>query len=292
MSRGSKERRAKERASAVERQHRLRRRVLERWGPSAPEDRVERAGYLAAHAVLEESGLTPAGVRDVGFNCASFTNGTLAPQLGDPSYACAPGCAWCCMLEASAWPSEVIELASFVESRRAEEVAPLLARLRETVALSDGQRAAGRWPRVTCPLLSSDRTCSVHDVRPSSCAAACSFDAARCKAYAEGTEEKDRIAANFALLAPSRMAAHVIMERGGPRTDAAGGALDLHAGLAIALERGALGAAAAWLAGEDVFREARERSRWRMERLAAEMRARSGPGPQGLVTLGRPPAKT
>ena len=293
MSRGSKERRAKERTAAVERQQRLRGRVLERWGPSAPQDRVERAGYLAAHAILEENGLTPAGVRDIGFNCAAFTNTTLEPQLRESTYACAPGCAWCCMLEVSAWPAEVIQLASFIESRREGEVSPLLAKVRETVTLADSQRAAGRWPRVACPLLAPDRTCSVHEARPSSCAAACSFDAARCKAYAEGIsdKDKDRIAANLELLAPSRMAAHVIMQRGGPPTDGAGGGIDLHAGLAVALERGAEAAAAAWIAGADVFQEARERSRWRMEKLAAEMRARTAPAAPRLVTLGRPPPK-
>ncbi len=290
MSQSSKERRAKERATASERQQSMRRSVLERWGPSAPEDRVERAGYLAAHAILEEHGLTPAGVREIGFNCAAFTNDTLALQMSQPSCACAPGCAWCCMREVSAWPTEVMQLASRIESLRAEEVSSLLARLRETVALADEQRAAGRSPRLPCPLLTPDRTCSVHDGRPSSCAAVSSTDAAACKAYAEGNAHTDKMAANLALLRPSQMAAHVIMQRGGPPTDGAGAAVDLHAGLALALERGADAAAAAWIGGEDIFRAARERAERRMERLRDEMRARAASTAPGLVTLGKPKA--
>jgi Fe-S-cluster containining protein len=292
MSQRSKERRAKERAAAGERQQRIRRSVLERWGPSAPQDSVERAGYLAAHAILEEHGLTAAGAREIGFNCAAFTNVALAPQMAPRSCACAPGCAWCCMREVTAWPAEVIQLASRIESGRGEEVSSLLARLRETVAMADAQRSDGRSPRSPCPLLTPDRTCSVHEARPSSCAAVSSSDAAVCKADAEGKEHMGKMAANLALLVPSQVAAHVIMQRGGPPTDGAGGGVDLHAGLALALERGAEAAAAAWIGGEDIFRAARERAQRRMERLREEKRARAGSTAQGLVTLGSPKART
>ncbi len=290
MTQRSKERRARQRAAATERQQRIRRSVLERWGPSAPQDRVERAGFLAAHAILEEHGLTPSGVREIGFNCAAFTNATLAPQMSQPSCACASGCAWCCAREVTSWPTEVIQLASWIESRRSAEVSSLLEKLRDAVAAADEQRSTGRSARTPCPLLAPDHTCSVHEARPSSCAAVFSTDAADCKEYAEGSEHTGKMAANLTLLLPSQIAAHVIMQRGGPATDGAGAAVDLHSGLASALERGTDAAAAAWIGGEDVFRVARERVQRRMERLRDERRAQVAPSAGGLVTLGRPKA--
>lgn len=289
MSRSSRERRAHERANANERRLALQRRVLGRWAASAPKEPLQRAQYFASHEILEEAGLSAVGVRDVGLNCAGFTNTVLAPKAHRPGCACASGCAWCCVLEVSAWPAEVIQLAARLEAGQTpSQRTSLLARLREAVALADGERSAGRQPRVACPLLMPDRTCSVHEARPSACAAVFSVDAARCQAYAEGTEhaDKDRIGLILTLLAPAQVAAHVIMQHGGPPTDGSGASVDLHAGLAAALEMGAEAAATAWIAGEDVFREARERSRLRAA-STADGGPQAAPAPSGLVTLGR-----
>lgn len=289
MSRSSKERRAHARADVNEQRLLLQRRVVGRWAASAPREPLERAEYFAAHELLEQTGLCAVGVRSVGSNCAAFTNAVLAPKAHRPDCACASGCAWCCVLEVSAWPAEVIQLAAQLEGRTPSERTVLLARLREAVALADAERAAGRRPRVPCPLLAPERTCTVHEARPSACAAVFSVDAAPCRAYAEGTEHpaKDRIGLIVSLLLPAQVAAHVIMQHGGPSTDGTGASVDLHAGLAAALEMGAERAATAWVAGEDVFRQARERCRRRAESAQTEDAARSGSTPSRLVTLGR-----
>jgi hypothetical protein len=289
MSQSSKERRAKERAAASERQQRIHRIVLERWGPFAPLERVERAAFLAAHAILEEHGPTPAGARNIGSSCAKFANVTLAEELKPRMCVCERGCAWCCLLGIPAWPTEAIHLAAWIESRRTKgEVTSLRARLGEAVSQADLDRSSGR-ARVACPLLTPERRCSVHEARPASCAATFSFDAARCQAYAEGTEPDQKVGVNAALLVPAEVAAHVLMQRGGPRTDGSGAGIDLHAGLAIALERGSNATAAAWIGGEDVFRAAREHFERRRDRLKAQKGGRGAAKPPGLVMLGRPP---
>jgi Fe-S-cluster containining protein len=255
----------------------------------APLERVERAGFLAAHAILEEHGLTPAGARNLGSSCAKFANGTLSEEVRPLKSACEPGCAWCCLLGIPAWPAEVIHLAAFLESQRNKgEVASLRERLREAVSQAELDRSSGR-ARVACPLLTPERRCSAYEARPASCAATFSFDAARCQAYAEAAEPEQKIGVNAALLVPAEVAAHVLMRRGGPDTEVAGAGLDLHSGLTIALERGSKATAAAWMAGEDVFRVARESFVRRRERLKAEQAGRAVPKPPGLVTLGRAP---
>src|SRR5512143_6191 len=129
MSRSSKERRAHARADANERRLLLQRRVLGRWAASAPREPLERAEYFAAHEILEACGLSAGGVRSVGSDCAGFTHAVLAPKAHRPACACASGCAWCCVLEVSAWPAEVIQLAARLESRAPSERSVLLARL-------------------------------------------------------------------------------------------------------------------------------------------------------------------
>src|SRR6266568_5687016 len=191
MSRRSVERRAQKRATDNERFARVRRRMFHGLDLDAHEERVMRAEFRAADEILDEQGMTANGVCNVGANCAGFTNDILAKNYRESSsVACSLGCAWCCTLEISAWPIEVLQLAARIESKGSEHgVARTVARLRETVAIADAAHAAGKWPRTPCPLLTSERACSVHEARPSACATVYAVDANACRLYAERPDD-------------------------------------------------------------------------------------------------------
>lgn len=248
MSKKSQERRAKKRAAQFSRESSLQNKIIS-------------AERRAVDEILSEQGLTAMGICGVGRNAALFVNDILAKAAHRPSCACGPGCAWCCVLEVSAWPAEVLQLAAWMEERLTpEEVATKVRSLRHAVSLTESERAAGRWPRVPCPLLAEDRTCSVHEVRPAACAAFESDDAEKCRTYAEAVDPEDDDEAIVIpnLLIPAEVAAQEISARGGPPIDGAGGGVDFKEALAVSLERGAASTATAWLAGEDVFGHARQ----------------------------------
>lgn len=271
MSRRSDERRAKQRAAANDKIGRVARRI---FGPdaAASELAVVRAEHRVANDTLDELGLTTAGLLQVGAKAAEFTNDVVAKDsLEVIPNACSAGCAWCCVLEISAWPAEVFQLAARIESQSPPvDVERLVGRLRECVETRDVENEAGRAPKVPCPLLAVDRTCSVYGARPSACSAGMANDAGPCRMYAEGGDDD---AGGFItvpeVFAPAVTAAVVIAERGGPPLDGTGASIDLHTGLATALAAGVESTTSRWLAREDVFREARERMLRRQKILAA-----------------------
>ena len=271
MSRNSEDRRARRRAVENDRVQQLGLRVV---GPDADESELAlvRVQYRATGRIIDALGLTPDGVLQVGANAATLANGIVARKsLEVIQNACSAGCAWCCVLEISAWPAEVLQLAAWLESRNAPaDIELLVSRLRECVEERDVENAAGRVPKVVCPLLAADRTCSVYDARPAACAAGMASDVGPCKAYAEGADDD---AGGFisapAVGVPAHVSAEVIAERGGPSLVGTGAAIDLHTGLATALREGAIATTSLWMAGADVFREARDRLMRRREILAA-----------------------
>jgi Fe-S-cluster containining protein len=270
MSRQSEERRAKKRAALNLGLERIMQRMVGSDAPDA-EGAIVRAQFRATNEILDEVGLNPAGVRGVASNAAAYTNGVLAKRLREEMpCACSAGCAWCCVLEISAWPAEVLQLAAWLESRNTpEEVRELIRRLSECVQRRDFENAEGRAPKVQCPLLTADGGCSIYEVRPSSCAAAQARDAGPCRAYAEGgDDEAEGLEVVPALLAPAETAARVLGDRGAPAVDGTGAKIDLHSGLARALELGAEATAARWLASEEVFAHARARFVRRAETAA------------------------
>jgi len=236
--------------------------------PSDGERSVMAAQYRATAAILDSDGLTADSVKRLGTNCAAFTNGVLAKERQAVPRACNAGCSWCCVLEISAWPTEVLHLTGLIENKVSpDEQRTLLRKLRETLQLRDESWARGEVPRVYCPLLSPDGKCSVYEVRPSSCSAAENDLEEPCRAYAEGWsgDDEGEMRTILPLLLPAEVVAHAIQEQKGPLVTASGGRIDFHEGLLTALELGADNAAATWLKGQDVFRGPRDRFRRRNE---------------------------
>jgi hypothetical protein len=225
-----------------------------------------------AHQLLEErGGVNPGSVLELARQAQGWLTGSVArvwDRTEVPGVACQANCAWCCFLAASAWPLELLALASWLEEHRsAEELTELKIRLGATVAEGDRQRAAapGRARRVACPLLAGAQ-CSVHEARPAACVGWNSADAASCQAYAEGNDQALSVVEPlrfFSARAVSEAAAAAVARQGGPDFDGAGfgpgSAVDLSCGLLAVLELGATRASRAWIDGSPFLNAARER---------------------------------
>jgi hypothetical protein len=237
-----------------------------------PGARFYRAEYLEARRILDErGGLTLDTVLEVAGRAQRWLTGQVASvwdRTQAPRVACREGCTWCCSLAVSAWPLELIALASWLEEHRTpEELAALQVRLGAAVAEGDRQRAAApdRARRLACPLLAGGQ-CSVYEVRPAACVGWNSADAGPCQAYTEGDDEARCTVEPlrfFSARAVSEAAAAAVADLGGPPFDeegsGPGGAVDLSAGLLAVLKLGARKAAEEWLAGSPFLAAARRR---------------------------------
>jgi Fe-S-cluster containining protein len=95
--------------------------------------------------------------------------------------ACKVGCNHCCSARVEAIEPEVFRIAREIASRPAEEINPLMERLRAYVALPSD---VAPWPRrAPCPFL-IDELCSIYAVRPGVCRKAHSLDVAKCVSHA------------------------------------------------------------------------------------------------------------
>jgi Fe-S-cluster containining protein len=91
--------------------------------------------------------------------------------------ACRKGCAWCCTVRVTATAPEIFNAARHIREQRPELVARILAESRVTNGLENMARAdLRRW----CPLLAADQSCSIYEVRPTSCRAVMAPDATYC----------------------------------------------------------------------------------------------------------------
>ncbi len=260
--------------------------VRTRGGASGPEDepaflpevgprpgaRFYQAEYLTARRHLDNhGGVNLVSVLELGRQAQGWLTGEVGmvwdrPEV--PRVACLEDCAWCCSLAVSAWPLELIALASWLEERRSpHELAELRVRLRAAVVEGDRQRAAApsRARRVACPLLAGAK-CSAYEMRPAACVGWNSANASTCQAYTEGDDEAHCTVEPlrfFSARAVSEAAAAAVADCGGPAFDSSGngpgGPLDLSSGLLAVLELGSVGAAEAWLAGSPFLAAARER---------------------------------
>ena len=111
---------------------------------------------------------------------------TTLPVAGmiasDKSIDCRPRCTFCCHLRVSAYPHEVIGIFRYLHKKLTQKELNdtkqrVSAQFNQIRDLSPEQR---RTMNVTCPLLVDD-LCSVHPVRPLSCAGHHSTDAAICR---------------------------------------------------------------------------------------------------------------
>jgi hypothetical protein len=95
--------------------------------------------------------------------------------------ACAPGCAFCCHLRVSAFPHEAVALWTRLRALGPEAAAVIGERILRNAARIERLTAAEHYAaRIPCAFLVDGR-CSVHDARPSACAAYHSMSRARCE---------------------------------------------------------------------------------------------------------------
>ncbi|WP_420469932.1 YkgJ family cysteine cluster protein [Brevundimonas sp. FT23042] len=111
------------------------------------------------------------------------TSGYTQHFPNQPATDCRPGCAACCHLYVSVAPGLAALAADYIYEHFAlREIETLTAELRRT----DAAHKAATDPvalRLRCPLLGADNACKIYPVRPISCRAFTSKDAARCDAF-------------------------------------------------------------------------------------------------------------
>ncbi len=117
----------------------------------------------------------------------------LAREPPSRPIACAKGCSHCCYSKVVITAPEALRIAAHLRSTLdPDALAAVLARL---VAVDDRTRGLTRARRfeakIPCPLLADDGSCSVHAVRPITCAGWTSLDAGACERhFAAEIEEK------------------------------------------------------------------------------------------------------
>jgi Fe-S-cluster containining protein len=118
---------------------------------------------------------------------------------------CKAGCCHCCSAKVEAIAPEIFEISRELAKRSAEELAVIVARLREYVVAQNVDSA--RWnQRKSCPFLTSD-LCSIYTVRPTTCRKAHSMNVGECAAYKPTIPQDLGIALNSeALLRGTRIA--------------------------------------------------------------------------------------
>jgi Fe-S-cluster containining protein len=172
-----------------------------------------------------------------------------------PPIACRAGCAWCCSKSIAVSPPEVLRIAAYLRATLSPE--DLIA-VRERIAdlddqtrtMSSLQREHARLP---CALL-ADQRCTVHAVRPLTCAGWNAVDVNECKADWLDPEASDAITSNVVQI-EAFQATRLGIDLGSEELGLEHDTLELTTALRIALDTP--DAAERWLAGERLFAAAR-----------------------------------
>jgi Fe-S-cluster containining protein len=168
-----------------------------------------------------------------------------------PPTACRAGCAWCCYKSIAVSPLEVLRIVAYLRAALSPvelaEVHERIAHLDDqTRAMSSLQRAHARLP---CAFL-ADQQCSIHQVRPLTCAGWNSVDVNECKADWLAPDSSDEITANVVQI-DAFQAMRLGMDLGSEELGLEHDPLELTTALRIALDTP--DAAARWFAGERLF---------------------------------------
>ncbi len=173
--------------------------------------------------------------------------------------ACRPGCAYCCHLKVAVSPAEAIRLAEALRASLDDAALDALrARVRATVERTRGLDASAHADlRLPCPVLDERGQCLGYAARPTSCAGATSYDAARCREAFQSVTNEDVPIPHYG---PERRAAGaaragLTAALFGKKLD--GRVLELGSALAILLEDPE--ARGRWERGEPAFEEAIDR---------------------------------
>lgn len=173
--------------------------------------------------------------------------------------ACATGCAWCCHYQVGVTAPQALTIAAKLKegagSRSLEEQKQKLTALdKRTRGLNAAKRLKAR---LGCAFLDEQNACTIYAFRPFGCRGANSVDAYACEAFVKGTATKAQRDSNWLHKVPFEAQRdlqdgfHMGSLDNGLRDDR----LELTAAILVALD--APDAAQRWIAGEDVFKNAR-----------------------------------
>jgi Fe-S-cluster containining protein len=175
----------------------------------------------------------------------------LAYYANVPPAACRAGCAWCCHKSIAVSPPEVLRIAAYLRATLSpEDLGAVRERIAElddrTRTMSSRERAQARLP---CALL-ADQQCSIHPVRPLTCAGWNSIDVNECKADWLDPESSDELTTNVVQI-EAFQAMRLGIDLGSEELGLEHGTIELTTALRIALDTP--DAAERWLAGERLF---------------------------------------
>lgn len=173
---------------------------------------------------------------------------------GRKSLACAEGCSHCCYLQVAVSGAEAIAIGTYLRVALPEDgldtfAAALGVRAGQVAGKSAMERA---WMKIPCPLLSENR-CSAYSIRPLQCRSACSTDQALCALSLEEGQAPpiNSLSAQVETFKGVLAVLIKVEEEMGLKP----GPYDLIPALAVILSDDTAGPR--WLAGEDVFEDAR-----------------------------------
>jgi hypothetical protein len=228
------------------------------------------------HAIIESLGQQPTTSRVIALidnargEAAQIVERMLASYPHVPQVACRAGCAWCCFKSIAVSPAEVLRIAMYL---RATLSPADLTAVRERIAnLDDLTRAMSSIARahasLPCALLVNQR-CSIHAVRPLTCAGWNAVDMNQCKADWLDPEASDAIASNVVQI-EAFQAMRLGLDLGSEELGLDHDTLELTTALRIALDTPY--AMERWLAGERLFAAARWDDRQSANEIAANER--------------------
>ena len=114
-----------------------------------------------------------------------LSRAAIAREPPSRPIACAKGCSFCCFSKVVITAPEALRIAAHLRSALGPEA--LSAVTARIVAADDRTRGLTRARRfeekIACPLLGDDGSCSVHEVRPLTCAGWTSLDVGACERH-------------------------------------------------------------------------------------------------------------
>jgi Fe-S-cluster containining protein len=189
-----------------------------------------------------------------------FSREIMARNIPDLNrIACSHGCAWCCHYQVGVTAPQALHIAAKLKegagTRSLSEQREKLAALdRRTRGLNAAKRLKAR---LGCAFLDRNNSCTIYAFRPFGCRGANSVDADACKAFVEGTASQKTREQNWLHKVPYETQRdlqdgfHMGALENGLRDDR----LELTAAIIVALDTP--NATERWIAGEDVFKDAR-----------------------------------
>jgi len=211
-----------------------------------------------------EHGRSPAGLNtsvDAALALSeAFTREIMARDIPDLNrIACSHGCAWCCHYQVGVTAPQALHIAQKLKDGAGTR--PLDVQKEKLTALdvrTRGLNAAKRLKaKLGCAFLDDQNACTIYAFRPFGCRGANSVDANACRAFVEGTADRKTREQNWLHKLPYETQRdlqdgfHMGALEQGLRDDR----LELTAAILVALETP--NAAERWIAGENIFKDAR-----------------------------------